>query len=659
MATTTAAAARPTKTNEGKSEREQGWGALGRAVGAGVVATAFGTGWVLRKTWARLAPAYWAGAELGVVSVASWLDLKWTLVGLTAAATTGTAVTWPARNKVVRLYRGVVAGALGVYATATTAAGPDVLTAHPTAAVFGPCLLAAVLGWPWWHHLRDRNTAQPRPVEQPPDDRLTARWAARWQNQIIAQSLCAGTRVDHAHHPRPGVTELVIRLAPGTKRKPLLASGPDIEVALDLNDGSVGWRRTRKAAVLNLAIVEQSYIENGVAWTGPTYTDGRVQLTTFADGTPGWWVLRRPKFGTLNGLIVGSSGAGKSRALGVLIVNAIDGDFDVVIGDPQNGQSLPAWQDSVEYHSGVSAVRLLLLRLYNEVLYRSKLLAGIRRDYFDPDDPEIAKLGLRPLLAVIDECHMVLIAQDKDLIALVDELAAICRKTGVGLIFATQVPQMKSLGGSIRLRDALVAGNCFILRISNRGSGTTVLPDDFVGDPFALPKEVVDDDGEVRTTTAGMGYLRDAPQLGMLCRVPKLDETAAAKQVTYRPVDWHVPPVDPKTPIPKVGNHASSSATGATASATADTATGGAAGRLRAAFGISTKAAAAADEPKPKNSREWVLACLRRSPATALALLDRPDCPVKKAQLYAVLDRLVDQKRIIRPAQDGGAYTIA
>ncbi|GAA2532256.1 type IV secretory system conjugative DNA transfer family protein [Pilimelia columellifera] len=652
MATTTAQ--RPAKTsNNDSTEREQGWGTLGRAFAAGIVAIVVAAGWALRRTWARLAPAYWAGAELAVVAVASWLHLKWTLVGLLALTVAGIAAGWPARNTVVRLYRALVAGALAVYATATVAAGPDTLTAHPTLAVFGPCLLAAVLGWPWWHHLRGRANAV---VIAAPQADLTARWVARWQNQILAQALCAGTRVEQAVHPRPGVTELVIRLAPGTKRKPLLTSGPDIEVALDLNDGSVGWRRTRKAAVLQLAIVEQSYIEHGVAWTGATYTDGRVQLATFADGTPGWWVLRRPKFGTLNGLIVGSSGAGKSRALGVLIVNATDGDFDVVIGDPQNGQSLPAWQDCVEYHSGVNAVRLLLLRLYNEVLYRSKLLAGIRRDFFDPDDPEIAKLGLRPLLAIIDECHMVLIAQDKDLIALVEELVAICRKTGVGIVFATQIPQMKSLGGSIRIRDALVAGNCLIMRLSNRGSGTTVLPDDFVGDPFALPKEVTDDDGEVRTT-AGMGYLRDAPQVGMLCRVPLLDEDAAADEVTYRPVDWHVPPVDAQTPIPKLGN-AATGATHTSAAGPSDVAYG-AASRLRAAFGISAKPVTSDAEPQPKNTPEWVLTCLRRSPTTAQALLDRPDCPVAKAQLYAVLDRLAKTNRIMRPEQKNGVYTIA
>ncbi|HWH00054.1 MAG TPA: hypothetical protein VNV66_12215 [Pilimelia sp.] len=43
-------------------------------------------------------------------------------------------------------------------ALATVAAGSGALSAHPTATVSGPVLVAAVLGWPWWHHLRYRRT---------------------------------------------------------------------------------------------------------------------------------------------------------------------------------------------------------------------------------------------------------------------------------------------------------------------------------------------------------------------------------------------------------------------------------------------------------------------------------------------------------------------
>src|SRR5207237_10442640 len=104
------------------------------------------------------------------------------------------------------------------------------------------------------------------------------------------------------------------------------------------------------------------------------------------------------------------------------------------------------------------------------------------------------------------------------IVDLAEQAGKTCRKTGVCSVLATQLAQMKYLGGSVRLRDALVAGNALILRLANRGSGTTILPYDFVGDPFAAQPEI---DGK---TTAGMGYLRTSARVGMLCRVPHLDD---------------------------------------------------------------------------------------------------------------------------------------
>jgi hypothetical protein len=635
---------RAKKTRTDREIRAARAAGLRSALAACVVGAVLTLCWVLGKTWRRLLPAYWAGAALAVAGIAALAHLRWTLVALVVALTVTAVGGLPARSLPVRLYRITVTGVLGLFAVATTAAGPDTLTEHATLAVFGPCLAAAVLGWPWWHQLR-RRPPQRQPQAEPMPD-LTDYWAGRWHCEVVEQGVCTGTRLVKAVEPRPGVTEAVIRLSPGTKPKAILGTGPDIEVALDLDEGAVGWRRTGKAAKISLTLVERSYIADGVAWTGPTYRDGRCQLTTFTDGTAGHWTFIRPGFGTLNGLVVGSTGAGKSRALGVLLTNLLDAGWMVAVGDPQNGMSLPAWRDAAgEYHQGVDPVKLLIRRLHAEVMRRSEMLSAVGVEVFDENDPRVQALGLKKLAAVIDECQMVLLANDKEFIVLVEEVVAIDRKTGVSIIFATQIPQMKSLGGSIRIRDAVVAGNCFIMRLSNRGSGTTVLPDDFVGDPFALPKEI---NGK---TTAGMGYLRDAPQLGMLSRVPMLDEAAAAASARRTAVQWQVPPIDPTTPLPKI----------ATAGDTTTSGAGGAVGRLRAAFGIGgTSAAAITVAPaQPASTPEWVLACLRRAPASAQALLDRPDCPVKQPQLYAVLDRLAAGGRITKPAQRGGPYTLA
>ncbi|WP_433121966.1 ATP-binding protein [Micromonospora sp. CA-246542] len=626
----------------------------GQILTALLAVTAYAVAWLIKRSWRRLLPAYWVAAELAVAWVAGPLGLSWQTVGILALAIAATAACWQARSRTVRAWRAAIAVVLGGAAVATVAGGgTSAMAAHPTLTIAVPTALGAVLGWPWWHHLR--HLAPPPPpepvvIDEPVDvlDPLTVHWERRWQNEVVGQGVCAGTTLVKAVEPRPGITEALVRLAPGTKPGPLFKSGVDVEVALDLNEGAVGWRSTGKRAWLRVVLVENSYIATGVPWTGPTYNNGRFEIARFADGSPGDWVVSRPKYGVLGGLVVGSTGAGKSRALGALIANLLDGGVQVAVGDPQNGQSLPAWREAVEYHPGIEKTTLLTRRAHAEIMRRSQLLADAGVEAFDANDPRVKALGLSPFVVIIDECQLILIP-NTPIVALAEQAAETMRKTGFGIVLATQLPQMKSLGGSVRLRDALVAGNALILRLSNRGSGTTILPDDFVGDPFALQPEI---DGQ---STAGMGYLRHSNRVGMLCRVPNLDEVAAAAAAPRVPVRWNVPEVDPKSPIVLPGHRAPARA--------ATTAGGGSAvDRLRAAFGAGggrRTTTAVVEQVAPLTPAEWVLACLRRGPASAQALLDRPDCPVNQSQLYALLGRLKDAGRITPPAQRGGPFTIS
>lgn len=533
----------------------------------------------------------------------------------------------------IRVYRATITTVLSGMATLTTAMG----TMDPaTLTVFGPCLLAAILGWPWWHHLRTRYVDTVDVAEV--DESLTAKWAQLWRDEIEPETL-PKTTLTKAHSPRAGVIEATIRLWRGAKQTTVLHSGIDLETALFLDRGSVGWRLTSKTAIMRLVIVEGSYIARGVPWSGPTYNGGRIDIAMFADGTPGHWVAYRPGFGTLNGLVVGSTGAGKTRALGVIIANLIAGGWAVIIGDCQNGQSLPAWRDAVsEYHQGVDAVRNLLFRVHDEVMERSELLSAHGVDTYDDKDPRVLALGLKKLAVIIDECQLVLIRNDRELVKIVEIIVAICRKTGVSLIFGTQIPQLSGLAGSMALRDALVAGNAVALRLSNSGSERTILPSDFVGDPFAIKKE--DENGK---TTAGMGYLRDAPQQGMLCRIYLMDEKNVAASLNAAPVDWNVDPIDQDAEKPK------------RTTTTSGEGVGSAADRMRERFGLNDQPTS----PEPRNAKEWILTCLGQAPMGAKALIQRPDCPVNQAQIYVALNQLVDAGRVMKPADRGGQYTIS
>lgn len=624
--------------------------ALGRALSAVVAVTAYAVATVLRRSWRRLLPFYWVAASCALSWVSGPLGLSWQTVALLTLAIAATAAGWRARSRTVRAWRAAIAVVLGGSAVATVAAGgPAALAAHPTLTIAVPTLVGVVLGWPWWHHLRQRPTPgpvlEPVAVESPVVDPLTVHWERRWQDEVVGQGVCAGTTLVKAIEPRPGVTEALVRLAPGTKPGPLLKSGPDVEVALDLHEGSVGWRSTGRTARLRVILVERSAIADGVPWTGPSLVGGRCEIARFTDGSAGHWVVSRPGFGVLGGLVVGSSGSGKSRALGALVAHLLDAGVQVAVGDPQNGQSLPAWKGQVEYHPSVEATGLMARRFHAEVMRRSKLLADAGVDVFDENDPRVRALGLRTFVVIIDECQLLLVP-NTPIVALVEQTAETMRKTGCGLVLATQLPQMRSLGGSVRLRDALVAGNALVLRLSNRGSGSTILPDDFVGDPFALEPEI---DGR---TTAGMGYLRHSNRVGMLCRVPHLDEAAVAAASPRVPVRWSVPAIDPATPIVVPGRTPTSGNTATTPASSS------AVDRLRAAFGAGRRTTVV-EQVTPVTPAEWVLACLRRGPASAQALLDRPDCPVNQSQLYALLGRLKDTGRVDPPAQRGGPFTIA
>ncbi|WP_018255953.1 type IV secretory system conjugative DNA transfer family protein, partial [Salinispora mooreana] len=426
--------------------------ALVRALSAVVTVAAYAVATVLRRSWRRLLPFYWVAASCALSWVSGPLGLSWQTVALLTLAIAATAAGWRAHSRTVRAYRAAIAVVLGGAAVATVAAGgPAALAAHPTLTIAVPTLAGVVLGWPWWHHLRQRPTPEPvlepTAVESPVADELTVRWQRRWQDEIVGQGVCAGTTLVKAVEPRPGVTEALIRLAPNTRPGPLMKSGPDVEVALDLDEGAVGWRPTGKTARLRVILVEQSAITGGVPWNGPTYNAGRFEIARFSDGSAGGWVVSRPNFGVLGGLVVGSSGSGKSRALGVLIANLLAGGVQVAVGDPQNGQSLPAWKGTVEYHSGVEATGLLTRRFHAEVMRRSQLLADAGVDAFDADDPRVRALGLLPLVVVIDECQLLLVPNTA-IVALAVQAAETMRKTGCGLVLATQLPQLRALGGS-------------------------------------------------------------------------------------------------------------------------------------------------------------------------------------------------------------------
>lgn len=599
--------------------------------------------WAVKRTWRRLLPFHWAAWTITAAALLHLADLPWW--GDTCIALGAPLAAWaaPASGTEVRAYRTTVTAALATIAVAL----PHHATIRTTAVFATWCCL--ILGWPWWRWLRTWQPPvadEPDPEVEDEDALLTEHWANRWQREVVHGSehrkLCSGTSVASAVRPREHVVDLMIQVPSGSAIAEIARSAPKIDTALRLDEGACGFRRTGKAHLISLTIAERSYIATTVPYDIPVVEDGRVRAMVYADGSPMWWTILDPKLGSLCGLVVGSTGSGKSRALDVIIDGALALGIPVVIGDSQYGQSLPDWKGVVAgYHPGVEETTALIHRVHAEVMERSRILGESGVTVYRQDDPRVIALGLTPLLVVIDECQLVLINGDKaqrETALKAKQTVETCRKTGVSVVLATQVPQLSSLAGIQQIRDAVTAFNCMSLRISNNGSKATIFPSDFVGDPMAIPVETIT--GE---RTAGMGYSKGGHRIGMLARTPYIDGAVAAGKAPSVPFRW------------LVSEEADRPVTVATeADETADAVGTNVAEKLAAMFGVTV-----GGRRRSGDTTDWIVRTLTAAPQTAAALLSHSDCPVSKPQLYAVLRRLADSGQLIEPQTRGGEWNVA
>jgi hypothetical protein len=136
--------------------------------------------------------------------------------------------------------------------------------------------------------------------------------------------------------------------------------------------------------------------------------------------------------------------------------------------------------------------------------------------------------------------------------------------------------------------------------------------------------------------------------MGMLARCPKLDEHAAAAVAPRVPVRWLVDPVevdDDGLPIGPGSDKLRDAAD-------SDDPMAAMGDNLAQMFGVNPPA-----RTGKTDTRAWVMQVLRSAPQSTAALLARPDCPVSKPQLHAVLNGLVDAGKLIRPDR-GESWTV-
>jgi hypothetical protein len=294
----------------------------------------------------------------------------------------------------------------------------------------------------------------------------------------------------------------------------------------------------------HLTILKAGTLSGVREWDGRGFgEDGIARVGRFADGADARIRLLVPRDGTRHGLAAGTTGAGKSALLDLLVWLAINGVVPVVpvILDPQNGQSLPQWRDRLLYAAGVEECARMLRGLHAGMLDRSARLASMT--WTDEDgykargmefyDPHLS--GLPVVMPIIDEAPMLLsgggnakLAQE--MIRIVGDGAKLYRKAGGSMWVVAQVPSLSELGDQ-SLRSMLVGGNVVCLRTGDRVSAGMV---GLEADPAALPKQFPD-----KSATGGLGYVVSVDNRQAPFRSDKVP-----RHMRHQPVE--VPPLEPE-----------------------------------------------------------------------------------------------------------------
>lgn len=356
--------------------------------------------------------------------------------------------------------------------------GPTPHWAHLLVGLYRALVLLpmlAVIG-AWVKHYRFRPADAPKPE-------------VAKQNDYVTWNLLAAEKKWNAHL---GMAE---QLPGGGRRYPIRTDGIKTTIGNILGapeNVSGAWHKPMTEAYVERSpdgITSSGYLTvlagdslvrvqkwNGV---GIDHGTGIARVARFADGSAAHMKFFTPRYGTRHALISGTSGAGKSELLNLLIFIAIECGYIVpVVLDPQEGQSLPYWRDRCLYAPGRGECLDMLRGLHAGMLDRSRYLASLKWD----DDGVPMKgmgffdrllTGLPIILIIFDEAHMLLSnnsdaskAQRKA-VEYTLEIGRLGRKTGTALWLGTHLPSLSELGGEQALRDMLRGGNVVSLRTAN------------------------------------------------------------------------------------------------------------------------------------------------------------------------------------------------
>jgi DNA-binding CsgD family transcriptional regulator len=368
-------------------------------------------------------------------------------------------------------------------------------------------IATALLGGPWWAHLLfDREREEP-----------VGEHIARWMAHVaVSDGAAPGTVLDEVDIEADGNWSADIVCPPNGPITATTLMGSSIREriakayripAVSVNVEHVPSKVEHRA---RLSVFQSNPLQNVRLWEGPEQMEaktGTAPIGVYMDDQLTNYRFWRPGSGPVHDLIAGTTDAGKSRLVDMLLAYERHSPHIVSwVIDPQRGQSLPVWQDAVDWFADSVDEGLIMLReLHAFMLDRNRRLANLvwvdfkgreRRgvDHFDP-----VALGLPILSVTIDEAHLLL--QNPEAAAILEAVAKMARKCGIKLRLIVQVPTLDQLGNSTTLREMVASGNVIVLRTGGPVAGQVALNGTLPVEPHKIAKEWPDG-----STTSGLGF---------------------------------------------------------------------------------------------------------------------------------------------------------
>lgn len=355
--------------------------------------------------------------------------------------------------------------------------------------------------WQRHHEVPLPGADKPTPVEAAAETGEVAELAARWQRNVgRANQLVAGSKLsDGGRFEGDGGAGIAYhcQLSGGVTLQEVQSRATKIASAMGLDPMQLVFdyppkppgKTFRDASRIRVQVVTTSPIVETVDWTTPTYRTGpkgvgRIGLGPYADGR-GWAEYELFKENSMrSGVIIGSTGGGKSALLNGLVASARASDMIIVLYLDPKGDSSPEL---------ARAATVSLLGLDRAEEFTRAVEALLRGRYYE--NAANGWSGFTPsrdrpgYLIVIDECDMLF--ERPTMAHRWGVIAKTGRSKGAGLLLATQYAGQKAFGGASgeMLRSNVAAGNVVLMRTASNTSDRLIAP----GMPSS--RELPDDPG--------------------------------------------------------------------------------------------------------------------------------------------------------------------